>query len=148
MALRRVETGVLSTATLVTRYAVFAVVATVANLGTQRGVLAVAEGTLGYVLALCAGTGVGLVLKYLLDKRWIFADTFRSARAETRMFSLYTLTGVGTTLLFWGMETAFWLIWQTQGMRELGAVIGLTVGYVTKYQLDKRYVFSRPSGPT
>ncbi len=125
------------------RYAAFAVLATVANLATQRGVLAVAEGSVGYVLALCAGTGVGLVLKYLLDKRWIFADHFRSAAAETRTFSLYTLTGVGTTLVFWGTETAFWLIWQTQTMRELGAVLGLTIGYVTKYQLDKRYVFSK-----
>ena len=26
-------------------------------------------------------------------------------------------------------------------MRELGAVIGLTIGYVAKYQLDRRYVF-------
>ncbi len=137
----------MSTTTLVMRYAVFAVIATVANLGAQRGVLAVTVGTPGYVLALCTGTGVGLVLKYMLDKRWIFADAYRSAKAETRKFSLYTLTGVGTTLIFWGMETAFWMIWQTQGMRELGAVIGLTVGYVTKYQLDKRYVFARPANP-
>ncbi|MEL7013152.1 MAG: GtrA family protein, partial [Pseudomonadota bacterium] len=32
--------------------------------------------------------------------------------------------------------------WRTDLMRELGAVIGLTIGYVTKYQLDKRFVFA------
>lgn len=112
----------------------------------QRIVLFMVGGMTGYVLALCAGTGIGLVVKYILDKRWIFSDPLRSARAETRMFSLYTLTGVGTTLVFWGSETAFWLIWQTQAMRELGAVLGLTAGYFVKYQLDKRYVFAAGDG--
>jgi hypothetical protein len=27
-------------------------------------------------------------------------------------------------------------------MRELGAVIGLTIGYVVKYELDRRFVFT------
>jgi putative flippase GtrA len=39
------------------------------------------------------------------------------------------------------METAFWLTWRTDTMRELGAVIGLTIGYVVKYWLDRKYVF-------
>ena len=30
---------------------------------------------------------------------------------------------------------------QTQLMREIGAVLGLTVGYIIKYHLDYRYVF-------
>ena len=38
------------------------------------------------------------------------------------------------------------MIWQTDLMRELGAVIGLAIGYVVKFQLDKRFVF-RPTGP-
>ena len=28
-------------------------------------------------------------------------------------------------------------------MRYLGGVIGLMIGYIIKYQLDKRYVFRR-----
>ena len=54
--------------------------------------------------------------------------------------------GLVTTALFWGTETAFWLLWGTEAMRELGAVLGLSVGYVVKYNLDKRYVFSRSLG--
>jgi putative flippase GtrA len=46
-----------------------------------------------------------------------------------------------TTLIFWGTETLFWLTWGTDLMRETGAVIGLAVGYVIKYNLDKRFVF-------
>ena len=64
-------------------------------------------------------------------------------REETRKFGLYTLTGVGTTAIFWGSETLFWLLGRTQGMRETGAVLGLTIGYVIKYNLDYRFVFGR-----
>lgn len=131
----------MSSGRLVLRYIAFAVVATLANLLVQRGVLAaVAFG--GYPLALGAGTIAGLVIKYLLDKRWIFHDFSRGVGAHGKRFPLYVLMGVATTAIFWGSETAFWMAWGTQGARELGAVLGLSVGYVVKYRLDRRFVFS------
>jgi len=126
---------------LVLRYCGFAVIATIANLAAQRMVFASVAHDIRFGLALIAGTAVGLVLKYVLDKKWIFFDRSRHIANETRTFSLYTLTGIGTTLIFWGMESLFWLLWHTQTMRETGAVLGLTVGYVIKYNLDRRYVF-------
>ncbi|SDE57877.1 GtrA family protein [Ruegeria marina] len=125
------------------RYAVFAAIAVMANLGVQRLSLKQFDGAYGYVLALMLGTGVGLVLKYLLDKKWIFSDKLQDARSEARKFSLYTLTGVATTLLFWCSETIFLVVWQTDRMREVGAVLGLTLGYTLKYRLDRAYVFPR-----
>ena len=127
---------------LVFRYTAFAVAATVANLATQRLVLAVDEGALGFAAAVFLGTLVGLVLKYALDKRWIFDDRSTGVAAHGRKFTLYTLMGVVTTAIFWGTETAFWVIWHTDLMRELGAVLGLAVGYVVKYRLDRRFVFT------
>lgn len=121
------------------RYAAFAVVATLANLGVQRAVLAGSGGQ--YLLALAGGTAVGLAVKYLLDKRWIFHDAVGPLGAESRKFALYAATGIGTTLLFWGSETGFWLVWHSRNMRELGAVLGLTAGYVVKFALDRRFVF-------
>jgi putative flippase GtrA len=126
---------------LAVRYAAFAAIASVANLATQRLVFATTDLEIRLLVALVAGTGVGLVLKYFLDKKWIFFDAAEPLAAETRKFSLYTLTGVATTLIFWGAEALFWEIWQTQAMRETGAVLGLTAGYFIKYQLDRRYVF-------
>lgn len=126
---------------LVVRYAFFAVLATLANLATQRAVLLTGSDASSYMIALGAGTLAGLLVKYLLDKRWIFFDAASGVRAHSRKFSLYTLTGVATTAIFWGLETAFWMIWHTNAMRELGAVLGLTIGYMLKYQLDKRFVF-------
>ncbi|HEU4652109.1 MAG TPA: GtrA family protein, partial [Croceibacterium sp.] len=127
---------------LTLRYVAFAVLATAGNLATQRLVMGLVDPQLAFHTALFAGTLVGLVIKYALDKRWIFADPAQGLAAHGRRFSLYTLMGVVTTAIFWGTETAFWLTWHTQGAREIGAILGLSVGYVAKYQLDRRYVFS------
>ena len=128
--------------TLVFRYTVFAVIATLANLAMQRLVLIGGDSAVWFMAAVAAGTLIGLVVKYVLDKRWIFADTSTGVKAHGKKFSLYTAMGLITTAIFWGMETSFWLIWQTDGMRELGAVLGLAVGYVVKYNLDRRFVFT------
>lgn len=128
---------------LVLRYGGFAVVATLANLGAQRLVLGVWEGGYALALAIFVGTGIGLAVKYVLDKRWIFFDRSTGAATHGRKFALYTLMGVVTTAIFWGAETSAWMVWQTDLARETGAVLGLAVGYVVKYQLDKRFVFNR-----
>lgn len=130
---------------LVIRYVGFAMVATIANLGAQRAVLALDERS--FVAALAAGTAVGLLTKYALDKKWIFYHARRALHHEARVFTLYAATGVGTTLLFWGIETAFWLIGQSHAMRELGAVLGLAIGYTVKFNLDRHFVFGKPAGP-
>ncbi|MDD9732257.1 GtrA family protein [Mameliella sp. AT18] len=127
---------------LLLRYAGFAVLATLANLATQRLVLLAGDGGTAFALAVGAGTLVGLVVKYLLDKRWIFYDDATGLRAHGRKFTLYTVMGIVTTAVFWGTETAFWIFWKTDVMRELGAVLGLTIGYVIKYNLDRRFVFT------
>jgi len=128
--------------TLVFRYAAFAVIATIANLGVQRLVLTHNSNWLSFALAVGAGTLVGLIIKYILDKRWIFSDLGTGMRAHGQKFSLYTATGLITTTIFWGTETAFWLIWQADIMREFGAVVGLSIGYVVKYKLDRQFVFT------
>lgn len=127
---------------LITRYATFAVAATLANLGAQRAVFAIHEGSQGFAIALFVGTLVGLVLKYVLDKRWIFADRTTGIAMHGRKFALYTTMGIATTAIFWGTETAFWAIWHSNIARETGAVLGLGIGYFIKYRLDRRFVFT------
>ncbi|MEP3331391.1 GtrA family protein [Sedimentitalea sp.] len=124
------------------RYAAFALLATIANLATQRLVLAGGSTTSWFIAAIGIGTIIGLVVKYALDKRWIFDDRSTGVKAHGKKFSLYTAMGIITTGVFWATETVFWLVWQTSQMRELGAVLGLAVGYVVKYNLDRRFVFA------
>ncbi|WP_298614565.1 GtrA family protein [uncultured Thermosynechococcus sp.] len=128
--------------TLIIRYTAFAVIATLMNLFSQRVILLMGQSLPYFVSAVAVGTLVGLVVKYLLDKRWIFFDHKQGFRHEGRQFTLYAVMGIFTTAIFWGFETAFWLIWQSHLLREIGAMMGLAIGYVVKYHLDKRYVFS------
>ena len=121
------------------RYCAFAGLAVLANLAAQRLVLSFGDGSALFATALVVGTGVGLVVKYILDKRWIFYD---QSPDHMRQFSLYACVGLITTALFWGTEISFWLIWRTETAREIGAVLGLSAGYVLKYQLDRRFVFT------
>ena len=132
----------MSVRTLIFRYALFAVIATFANLSVQRLILQSTTTVMSLALAISGGTIVGLGVKYLLDKRWIFHDFSTGMKSNSLQFSLYSLNGIFTTAIFWLSEFTFWYVWGTEFMRELGAVIGLSIGYFIKYQLDRRFVFT------
>lgn len=123
------------------RYSLFAVFAMVLNLVSQELSLLVYSGSLSLYVAIGVGTGVGLVSKYFLDKLYIFNLETEDWSDDLGRFVAYSVTGVFTTLVFWGFELSFELFFGTKPARYLGAVIGLTIGYLLKYQLDKRYVF-------
>jgi putative flippase GtrA len=130
--------------TTASRYSAFAVAASLANLGAQRGFLALYDGPFAITAAIALGTGVGLVMKFVLDKYWIFED--RAERHWTehgRQFGLYTLSGGVTTAIFWGTELLAWNLTHDHPMMLLGGAVGLTFGYSLKYWLDRRFVFGR-----
>lgn len=127
--------------TLVMFYGLFAVVATLVNIGAQILCLSVYAAAYAVELSVLLGTVLGLLTKYLLDKKYIFRFRTTGIGDHSQYFPLYTLTGVGTTLIFWGVEYLFYWIFATDAMRYLGGVIGLTIGYLIKYRLDKRFVF-------
>lgn len=122
-------------------YATFAGLATVANLGSQALVIWAYKGLYAVPLSILVGTAAGLPIKYVLEKRHIFGFEADNLAHDGRMFMLYSAMGVLTTLLFWGVEYAFHLVFGTDAMRYLGGAIGLTAGYIIKYHLDKRFVF-------
>lgn len=122
-------------------YTIFAVISTAANILSQDMSFRVYQGNYDLWLAIFIGTAVGLVVKYFLDKRYIFQYQTTSIQHGSKTFYLYTLMGLFTTVIFWGFEFAFDAIYQTAEMRYVGAIIGLSIGYFVKYQLDKRYVF-------
>jgi putative flippase GtrA len=125
-------------------YTVFAIIATIANIATQDISIHIYVGVYSLMLSVVAGTAVGLILKYILDKRYIFRFQTRNITHNSKLFVLYTLMGIVTTMIFWFFEFGFNHFFQTKQMRYLGGVIGLAIGYLVKYQLDKRFVFRAP----
>ena len=127
-------------------YTLFAVIATAANLGTQAVAGWINPDFHSYWVALVAGTGVGLVVKYLLDKQYIFRAGHITQAAEVgRSFAQYAASGLLTTAIFWGCQTAFHHFVPLPGAKYVGGAIGLAIGYVWKYRLDKRFAFATPA---
>jgi hypothetical protein len=46
-----------------------------------------------------------------------------------------------TTIIFWGFEIVFWTVWRTDLAKYAGGAIGLAIGYVSKFVLDRKFVF-------
>ncbi len=124
-------------------YLLLALVATAANIGTQDVVTRLYHGAFAIEISVFFGTGVGLLVKYVLDKRYIFRFSARDTLHDAQTFAIYTAMGVATTLMFWGFEFGFNHVFQTKEMRYVGGLIGLALGYWAKYHLDKRFVFRR-----
>ena len=123
------------------KYAVFATISTLFNLVFQYLSFLVYTGFGSLYVAMFFGTLAGLVAKYILDKKFIFYHTPKDKKDDAKKFVLYSLMGVLTTIIFWGTEISFDALFQDPNAKYLGAVIGLSIGYVIKYFLDKKYVF-------
>lgn len=129
-------------------YAVFAAAAAAVNLGTQWAVAGLWPWGLPSIAALIAGTGAGLLVKYILDKRWIFRAMPMRLAADARRFLQYCATGLVTTALFWGIELSCIAAFGAAWGRYAGGAAGLCAGYSLKYLLDRRIVFAGASSRT
>ncbi|MGF6480238.1 GtrA family protein [Paraburkholderia sp. JPY419] len=132
----------MSASRLVIFYAMFAAISIAANIGLQKLSLVTYSGAFSVPLSVVVGTGGGLVVKFLLDKLWIFRYQHRDLSHGIQSFLLYTVMGLATTAIFWGFEFGADAIYHSEPARFTGGVIGLVIGYVVKYRLDKKFVFA------
>lgn len=123
------------------KYSIFAVISTLFNLLFQYFSFQFYAGFGSLYVAMFFGTLAGLVAKYILDKKYIFYHTPKDKKDDAKKFVLYSFMGVFTTIIFWGTEIAFDALFQDSNAKYVGAVIGLSIGYVIKYFLDKKFVF-------
>ena len=119
----------------------FAIIATIVNLSAQEMSSQLLQNEYELVVSMFVGTILGLIVKYLLDKKYIFNYSASNQTKDLTTFFFYSLMGFLTTALFWVIEYAFDMWFETKTMRYVGAVIGLSIGYISKYHLDKKYVF-------
>lgn len=128
------------------KYALFAGLATGINIAVQRGVGQIVRGPLSLYIAILSGTTAGLIVKYLLDKRFIFFYRPPSRSDEALKVLLYLMMSGFATAVFWAVELSFNALFDFTAARYLGAAVGLALGYSLKYELDKRFVFSQHTG--
>ncbi|BEU98529.1 GtrA family protein [Acidovorax sp. DW039] len=123
-------------------YALLAAVATIVNITTQHVFLEIYTDKYAIQGSVLCGTMAGLVVKYLLDKNYIFNFKTKCTAHNTKTFVLYSMMGVLTTAIFWMFEFIFHKISDGSAVfRYLGGTLGLIIGYIAKYQLDKKFVF-------
>ena len=122
-------------------YGLFAVLSVSINIGSQILSVWLYKGLFSVEISILVGTLAGLPVRYFLDKRYIFDFTSKNLVHDGKLFTLYSSMGVITTLIFWGTEYAFHHIYDTDIMRYLGGILGLSIGFFVKYKLDKKYVF-------
>jgi len=126
-------------------YTLFAVLSTAINIGSQMLSIWIYKGPFSVETSILVGTAMGLPLRYFLEKQYIFKFTSKNLVHDGKLFVFYSAMGVITTVIFWCTEYAFHFIYDTDFMRYLGGIIGLSIGFYVKYQLDKKYVFVKSS---
>ncbi len=124
------------------KYFIFAVLATLTNLFIQYLFTMLYEGPLELWIGMGLGTIAGLLLKYVLDKFFVFQKEILSVKQESKFFFIYAYLGIYTTLFYMLVEWAFYTMFPFEEAKYIGGAIGLAGGYLIKYFLDKRFVFN------
>ena len=126
---------------IATRYILFAILSTLVNLFSQFLTFVILDYEYKIYIAIANGTITGLLVKYLLDKYYIFNLNVKEY-SSTNTFMPYILTSILTTIIF--CITELWFIYYIQipYTEYIGAIVGLSMGYTLKYFLDRNFVFN------
>ena len=126
---------------IATRYILFAILSTLVNLFSQFLTFAILDYEYETYIAIANGTIAGLLVKYLLDKYYIFNLNVREYSSRNT-FVPYILTSILTTIIFWVTELWFINYIQIPYTEYIGTIVGLSMGYTLKYFLDRDFVFN------
>lgn len=126
---------------VILKYSLFSLASIFINIGSQFLLNFFVLNNKFIFLSILFGTFNGLLLKFYLDKKFIFYYNAQSAKIIQKKFLLYSLTGVFTTILFWSIEILFHFLFLNPNSKYIGGILGLSFGYFIKYHLDKKFVF-------
>lgn len=94
-------------------------------------------------LAYGMGLFAGFVLKYFLDKKFVFSDQRETRKKEVKKVLLYALMSIITTIILTLVVAGFKAYVSRERAKDIGLIIGLLIGYTTKFFLDKKFVFTQ-----
>ena len=92
---------------------------------------------IGSILAV----GITYIIKFFLDKYLVFKRRGSKLKETSKEFLKYFLFAILTTIENIGIQ--FLLTNFLKTPLELSFIVALTIGYITKFFLDRKYVFSR-----
>ena len=121
------------------KYILFAILAMTVNIFFQYLSFLLIDHKYELYIAILNGTILGMILKYYLDKNYIFYYVKKKFNNKN-IFLLYIFTSIFTTIIFWAIELWFSYYVNITYSEYLGALVGLTLGYSLKYILDKHLV--------
>jgi putative flippase GtrA len=101
----------------ISKYAMCALIAIFFNILVRELSLRLYDRLYSIIISVLSGTVIGLIVKYLLDKKYIFKHYVNGLINNGKMLAFYISTGIITTLIFWTFEFSF--------------------EYILKYKLDK-----------
>ncbi|MBN2533570.1 MAG: GtrA family protein [Spirochaetales bacterium] len=136
-------------------YMIFAAICTGVNIGSQyilKLLLSPVEALqvlvfrqeLYFYIQLVAGTFLGFVTKFILDKFIVFKQKYIDMGHTFKQLLVYSLNALLTTAIFWGFELSFKYVFAFKHSELIGGFIGLAIGYTVKFFLDKKLVFTKP----
>jgi putative flippase GtrA len=126
---------------VLSNYVVIGVLSAAINLSAQVLIIWAYKGAYAVEFSILIGTVMGMPPRYFLEKRYVFSFTSENIFHDGKLFFQYSFYSTFTTLVFWSVEYSFHVIFNDDLMRYVGGVVGLTIGFYLKYQIDKRFVF-------
>ena len=88
-----------------------------------------------------AAVGITYIIKFFLDKYIVFKKSSLKIKETSQEFLKYFGFAILTTIENIGIQ--FLLTNFFNAPLELSVIIALTIGYITKFFLDKKYVFTK-----
>jgi len=122
-------------------YLLFSLISIFINILTQYLSMFFYRGFLDVEISILLGTLVSVPFRYIVEKTYIFNFKSTNLKQDSQIFVLYLYYSIITTLIFWFIEYCFYIFFSTNLMRYVGGILGLSIGFFLKYQLDKKYVF-------
>ena len=85
--------------------------------------------------------GITYVIKFFLDKYLVFKKTSLKIKETSQEFFKYFGFAILTTIENIGIQFIFTNVFNAP--LEVGFLVALSIGYITKFFLDRKYVFTK-----
>jgi len=99
------------------------------------------NGDMPELIGSIAAVGITYIIKFFLDKYIVFKKSSLKMKETSQEFLKYFGFAILTTIENIGIQFLFTNFFKTP--IEISIIIALSIGYITKFFLDRKYVFTK-----